>query len=909
MSNQQNFLDFLTIKNGIVRVYDKLISSDKLSEDLLDNKENYECYLINSFFNLKLKNDSQIDKNSNFLYSHATASMLVNDAQYCEKWLEIVKSYLYCIGIDVEKNNDSNKINIANVEKTKDKFQIIVTSIKLFAQLALQNKNLGLYDQVFDVYCSLYEAFARNYNSFVEQALFALEDSKDLKNELVKNYQEFCAKYTENSHHGVFSDLEEQVNEDILGNHLQKNAHSEQIEDEDEDELYDFSEEEFTGHFDLNEHLKNIMHSLENNLNADFSKLPTVFADSVFADNFDENDLASQIDQEFKNNFLSIVELFANKIGINLEEKVGLPIVSFINKKNLSDIISAIKLLASISQENDKEFFDDLQDCYQELYKKFTQVGLLDNEDGFSDAFYANEMTKSNVANFYQSKSPQGVFFDLENNIDRSRYDQLIEQNIKKFDEKTFKFYQAPYIDIRLEQNSQNDYQVEVLFDGSKTSFEAVAQEFGQDPQTIKDWQKKVTDEGFAISFSHEVVANYLGIRRGEELNQTLLTIRDQALEEKEMLYKSQIEEDEDLNFSDDGDEVDDLIVENESLNEDKDFSEMNLTDSLSLSSSSAVTDKFDLNNQEERENAGVQAMYQFYLENTAKIERALANPTLKNLLNFIVLNPDIKVETTSNPTSSEERHQIKLVFRNGYTQKTIDTIAQFVTNGRKNQWQFSQSQEAQDRGFEGSFTIPHGSSANILGTKDTQQTNKAVLEVFDLVSDLEFLNMVIIENIHNDKAYNLLAELIRYDFTIAFDYQDNENIFSAKNLVFVTQNQEEREYIYNFLGYGFEQNPQISRQDMENFRAQITDQNGDIIADSRICQALYEVKTDQEVDIINRKMESFLQANKMLCDAFNANEHLNLITLLNLNKASEDQDNEEPDDFSNEEELESVYV
>jgi hypothetical protein len=905
MSNQQNFLEFSTIKNGIVRVYNKLISSDKLSEDLLNNNENYECYLINSFFNLKLRSDLQIDKNSNFLYSQATASMLVNDAQYCEKWLEIVKSYLYCIGIDVEKNDNSNKINIANVEKTKDKFQIIATSIKLVAQLALQNKNLGLYDQVFDIYCSLYEAFARNYNSFIEQALFALEDSTDLKNELVKNYQEFCAKYTENSHHGVFSDLEEQINEDILGNALQNNLDSEQIEDE--DELDDFSEEEFAGHFDLNEYLKNIKNSLEANQNADFSNLPTVFADSVIADNFDENDLASQIDQEFKSNFLAIVELFSNKIGINLKTKAGLPIVSFINKKNLSEVISAIKLLASISQENDQEFFDDLQDCYQELYEKFTRVGLLDNEDGFSDAFYANEMADTNVANFYQSKSPQGVFFDIENNIDRSRYDQLIEQNIKKFDEKTLKFYQAPYIDIRLEQNAQNDYQVEVLFDGSKTSFEAVAQEFGQDPQTIKDWQKKVTDEGFAISFSHETVANYLGIRRGEELNQTLLTIRDQALEEKEMLYKSQTEEDEALDFSDDEDEVDDLIVENES--HDEDFSEMNLTDSLSLTSPSSVTDKFDLNNQEEQDNAGVQAMYQFYLENTAKIERALANPSLKNLLNFIVLNPDIKVETTSNPTSNEERHQIKLVFRNGYTQKTVDTIAQFVTNGRKNEWQFSQSQEAQDRGFEGSFTIPHGNTANILGTKDTQQTNKAVLEVFDLVSNLELLNMVIIENIHNDKAYNLLAELIRYDFTIAFDYQDNENIFSAKNLVFVTQNQEEREYIYNFLGYGFEQNPQISRQDMENFRAQITDQNGDIIANSQICQALYEVKTDQEVDIINRKMESFLQANKMLCDAFNADEHLNLITLLNLNQANEDQDNEELEDYSDEEELESLYV
>jgi len=913
MSNQQNFLEFLTIKNGIVKSYNKLINSDKLSEDLLKSNENYECYLINNFVNLKLKNDLQISQNSNYSYSLATALQLVNDAQYCEKWLEVVKSYLYCIGVDVEKNDDSNFINLANVDKTKDKFQIVLASIKFVAQLALQNKNLGLYDQVFDIYCSFYEAFARNYDSFVEKCLFAIEDSNDLNNELVRNYKEFCGKYTENQNSGVFSDLEEQINEDILNNSSQHSHDSEELHEE--DEFDDFSEEEYVSHTNLNEHLKNIRNSLEKNQNADFSKLPTVFADSIIANNFDQLEFASQINQEFKNNFLAIIDLYSNKIGINLKAKFGLPIVSFIDKKHLSEVISSIKLLASICQEDDSEFFEDLHNCYEELYEKFTRVGLLDNEDGLSEAFYANEMEDNEVANFYQSQSPKGVFFDIENNIDQSRYDQLIEQNIKKFDEKTLKFYQAPYIDIRLEQNAQNDYQVEVIFDGNKISFEQVAKEFGQDSATLKDWQKKISDEGFAISFSHETVANYLGIRRGEELNQTLLAIRDQAVEEKEMLYKSEAEDEAEAedeifqDFSEEEDEVDDIIVENEAV--DKDIFEQELTDSLTLTSPSSVNSKFDLENSyQDQDNSGVKAMYEFYLENVSEIEKALAEPVFKNLLNFIVLNPDIKVETTSNPTSQQERNQLKFVFRNGYTEKTVQTIAQFVTNGRRNEWQFSQASEAQSRGFEGSFTIPHGNTANILGTKDINETNKAVKKVFDLVANLELLNMVIIEQIHQDKAYNLLAELIKYDFAIAFEYQEKDNIFSAKDLVFVAQDQEEREYIYNFLGYGFEQNPQISHQDMENFRAQITDQNGDIIANSRICQALYEVKSDQEVDVINRKMESFLQANKMLCDAFNADEHLNLITLLNLNKPSEDQDNEEVEDYSDDEaDVKSIYV
>ena len=896
MSNQRNFLEFLTIKNGIVKVYNKLINSDNLSQDLLKSTENYECYLINNFANVKLKNDPQVSQNSNYSYSLETATQLVNDPLYCEKWLEIIKSYLYCIGVDVEKNDDSNKINIENVEKTKDKFQIVSASIKLVAQLALQNKNLGLYDQVFDIYCSLYEAFAKSYTKFLEQCLFSIEDSLQTNNELVRNYKEFCAKYTENANSGVFSDLEEQINEDVLNNYSQNNIESEKFDDEDEYQDL-ISEEEFT----INDQLEILKNNLLKNQKADFSKLPSVSEDSIIANNFDEFLLASQINSEFKNNFLKIVELFASKIGINLLKKSGLPVASFIIKQDLKDVISSIKLLACICQETDQKFFSDLKNYYHDLYEKFTQIGLLDNEDGFSDCFYANEMSSSAAANFYQNKSPNGVFIEIENKIDKLRFNTLIEQNIKKFDEKTLKFYQSPYIDIRLQENSQNDYQVEIIFDGSKISFESIAKEFGQNPATLKDWQKKITNEGHAISFSHDTVANYLGIRRGEELNQTLLAIRDQALAEKELLKKTEVKED----------ELDDIIFEDEFLDEDyNDSVQKNLTDSVQITSPNSISEKFDYDqDQNDLNNSGAEEMYQFYLSNVEKIENALSDASLKNLLNFIVLNPDIKIETTSNSISNEPRHQLKFVFRNGYTEKAIQIISQFVTGGRRNDWQFSQSQEAQSRGFEGAFTIPHSNSANILGAKDSKEANQAIMKVFNLVSNLELLNMIIIEYIHTDKAYNFLAELIKYDFAIAFEYQESDNIFSTKNLVFVAQNQEEREHIYNFLGYGFEQNPQILRKDMENFRAQITDQNGDIIANSKICQALYEVTTDQEVDVINRKMESFLQANKMLCDAFNADEHLNLITLLNLNQTNEDQDNEELEDYSDEEELQSLYV
>ncbi|GDX36035.1 hypothetical protein LBMAG18_05460 [Alphaproteobacteria bacterium] len=898
MINKTNFLEFLTIKNGIVKAYDKLINSDNLSQDLLKNTENFECYLVNNFINIKLKSDTKIPQDSNYSYSLATANNLVNDPIYCEKWLEIVKSYLFCIGVDVEKNDEPSKINMENLEKTKDRFKVVSASIKFVAQLALQNKNLGLYDQVFDIYCSLYESFASNYSEFVEHCLFSIEESFQSNNELVRNYKDFCFKYTDKPNCGVFSDLEGQINEDLLNNrNYLDNKSLNQINDEDEyNELIE--EEEFS----FNDHLEIIKNNLLQNQETDLSNLPTVFENSIIVDNFNDFLVEAQVTSEFKNNFLKIVELFAYKIGIDLKNKSGLPVSSFLIKEDLSNIISSIKLLACISQDIDQKFFSDLSNYYHVLYEKFSQIGLLDNEDGFSECFYGNEIANSEAANFYQKKSPDGVFIEIENKIDKQRYDILIEQNIKKFDEKTVKFYQAPFIDIRLQENNQSDYQIEIIFDGSKISFESVAKEFGQNPSTLKDWQKKITNEGYSISFSHDTVANYFGIKRGEELNQTLLAIRDQALEEKELLKKTEVKES----------EIDDFIFENEEFEED--VVKKDLTDSFQITSSNSITEKFDYDqdldlDQDPQDNSGVKRMFEFYENNINKIEDNLTDKSLKNLLNFIVLNPDIKIEVTSNPLSNEQRLQLKLVFRNGYNEKAIQIISQFVTGGRRNNWQFSQNEDAISRGYEGAFTIPHSNSANILGAKNTKEANEAITKAFDLVSNLELLSMVIIDLVHKDNAYNYLVELVRNDFAIAFEYQEYDNIFSTKNLVFVAQNKEERERIYNFLGYGFEQNPNISRQDMENFRAKITDQNGDIIANTKICQALYEVTTDQEVDVINRKMESFLQANKILCDSFNADEHLNLITLLNLNQVNKDQDNEEVEDYSDEEEFESLYA
>jgi hypothetical protein len=55
--------------------------------------------------------------------------------------------------------------------------------------------------------------------------------------------------------------------------------------------------------------------------------------------------------------------------------------------------------------------------------------------------------------------------------------------------------------------------------------------------------------------------------------------------------------------------------------------------------------------------------------------------------------------------------------------------------------------------------------------------------------------------------------------------------------------------------------------------------------------------------------MESFLQANKELCDIFNADEHESLLYLLELNNnQAQEQDNEDYSDES-EDELKSIFV
>ena len=90
--------------------------------------------------------------------------------------------------------------------------------------------------------------------------------------------------------------------------------------------------------------------------------------------------------------------------------------------------------------------------------------------------------------------------------------------------------------------------------------------------------------------------------------------------------------------------------------------------------------------------------------------------------------------------------------------------------------------------------------------------------------------------------------------------------------------------------------------------RAQITDKNGDIILSDEICKSLFGVHDDSEIDLTIRKIETILQANKKLCDIFNANEYENLIALLEIDQ--DDKTHQDNDDFSDEEgELEKVYV
>jgi len=242
----------------------------------------------------------------------------------------------------------------------------------------------------------------------------------------------------------------------------------------------------------------------------------------------------------YKEKFLNFINLYFLKVGINIGNNIGLPIASFVNKNELKIIISSLKITALFSSRNDEKYFNKLSETYSKLYQKFTQVGLLDNENGISDCFYANEIgNDSKICQYYLAQKPDGIFYEIENAIDTKRFNKLIEANIKKFDEKTIKFYSEPYLDIRLEKSPNNqDYQIQIIFDDQETSIAEVAKDLGINPNSIENWQIKNIEDGQSLSLSHEETANYLGIAKGEELNQTLLAIRDQARNEQEAMSK-----------------------------------------------------------------------------------------------------------------------------------------------------------------------------------------------------------------------------------------------------------------------------------------------------------------------------------------------------------------------------------
>jgi hypothetical protein len=628
------------------------------------------------------------------------------------------------------------------------------------------------------------------------------------------------------------------------------------------------------------------------------------------------------------------------KVGINLQNNIGVPISSFVNKDELSSIISSLKIIAQEALKHDQTYFNQIKDTYLKLYEKFSKVGLLDNENGLSECFYINEIgNNTEISKLYLENNPDGVFYDLESEIDKQRFDLLISANIKKFDEKTIKFYSEPYLDIRLDKSvNLDDYQLQIVFDPSQISYQQVALDFGQDPSSIKEWQVKNLDEGQSISFSHDLTAKYLGIARGDELNQTLLAIRDQARNEQEQQGGNQINNNQQI--SNDHIELQDYQLGSQEINNDvlnndnknnkskfgDDFSayeavdsqqnliNTNFQDSLNITLPQEVAQKFQGNDFESQfdfknKQDGVFQIYQAYEDNYEVINSAIQNPVLQKVLNFLIANPDLKMETTSNPTSKEIKHQLKLVFLKGFNEKTQMILAKILTNSECKPWQLSQTDESRARGYDGSFIIPHDFSARMIGVRNPNEVNNAIEEVFNLTSNLEILNMTIIEYLRNDSSFNVLKFLIANNFSIAFEYKEINNIFSKKDLVLVAQNDEERENIYNFLGYSWEQNQNISREELLDQRALITDVNGDIILKNEICASLFGVHRESDIDLVIRKIESFLQANKQLCDIFNADEHQNLVALLELDQVENIQDNEDFSDDEDTSQLKEIYV
>lgn len=950
MIQEENSMNFQKIKNKIEEVYTKLISSNNLSEDLLDVNENYECFLINGQVNSKLfASFNTVDKN-NVVYGVEEAKKLVNDEQYCNRWLEIVKSYLFCVGVDVESDSKTDLFDLVSVSKSLDKFKTVISSIKLVAQLAIETRNLKLFDQVFDIYCAVFEAQARNPNKAIEQAIFALENSVE-KTPLLVHYHQFCKDRLIN---GIFSDLENQINGELNKQQTKStNLSGDNLNNQQALTNKAFGQEQSLPKMQtrsLDQALNDLNNQQINGQKLDLTSLVSDHQNSI-ANNYTQQQLTEALlNQQYKNNFLKFVNLFFLKIGINFNTNSGSPVASFINKEELEALISAIKITASFAKNSDQEYFQQLENNYEQIYQKFTDSGLLDHEDGFSECFYTLEMNpkQNKIANEYSQQNPQGVFHSVESSIDQERYDNLISNNIKKFDEKTIKFYTHPYVDIRLENSANNqDYQVQIIFDGNATTFEQVAKEFGQDPYSLKDWQKKNTSEGLALSFTHEATAKYLGIKQGEELNHTLLAIRDQARQEAEILSDFEIDDEnleEDLyanesslqnkkfseftasDFEEELDDEEELYMpstqskaSSASLSDHSEFSESamqfkKITDVESQINKSTMNSNqlFDDYQASEESVNAVNQIHSYFVDNFSKIEDFFKIQAVVKVIELLVNNPSLKIETTSNPVSKEVRHQLMFVFKEGFNSKTIEIISNALANGERKEWQLSQSDQAKSRGFAGSFIIPHDYSAKILGVRNPSEINQAIEKIFEFAVDLDLLNLSLIQYLRSDFCSNVLREFIRNDFAMSFDYSEQDNIFSKKTITLIATNDVEREAIYDFVGFGKELNKSLTSQQLEEYRKSITTSSGDIILNDAICSSLFNTSDQVAIDSIIRKMESFLQANKRLCDSFNANEHESLLYLLELNDvANEDfADDEYFESESNtSEQLQKVYV
>ncbi len=919
MNYEENFLSLQNVKNGIDETYLRLLNSDNLAQDLLSSNENYECFLINQNINHKLTTYLSTNDKSKLIYSVDQAKKLVGDAQYCEKWLEIIKSYLLTVGVDIEKENKNECLFNEAVEKSSEKLKTILSSLKLVAQISIETRNLELFDRIFDIYCIAYESYVKKPSKLLQQCFFALENSV-IETPLLVNYTKFCK---DRFIKGIFVDLEEQINQESnIDETIFKNKSiKEELHKQENNQ--EFASNSQSSHFELlSKGIANQINALQNNTKLDLTTLISIEENCVIANNFKQELIDQLINSGYKQQFINLINLYFLKVGINIQNNVGLPIASFVNKEELKTIISALKIMAFETEKTDEKFFLELKQNYSQLYQKFSQVGLLDNENGLADCFYANEIgNKTAISLRYLQENSNGIFFEVESEIDKKRFDQLILANIKKFDEKTLKFYSEPYVDIRLEKSAnQEDYQVQIIYDGSKINSQKVAAEFGQDPLSIKEWQFKILEEGDALSFSHETTAQYLGIEKGPELNQTLLAIRDEARLEQEQFSKNILENtDEKIsNSNTKPSEVkefkqyeNDFVAREEEDDDSDQVIEAQISDSVNLTVNKGVADDFIQRNDEldfRNKQEGVFNIYQFYLENNSKIESILQNPVLLRMLSLAAQNPDLKIETTTNPLSESIRNQLKLVFLKGFNQKSQSILSATLTEGECKSWQLSHTEESKARGFDGSFILPHDYSAKILGIRNPNDINKAIEEVFNLSSKLDLFNTVLIEYLRNDVSFNVLRTLIENDFSIAFDYSESDNIFSKKNLVLIAQDEDEREYIYNFLGFILQQNLNITNEELLEKRAQITDKNGDIILSDEICKSLFGVHDDSEIDLTIRKIETILQANKKLCDIFNANEYENLIALLEIDQ--DDKTHQDNEDFSDEEgELEKVYV